>query len=142
LAGQGVPSRPGSAKSAAGIGGIGFQASSRGNKPWEEQHPEIAKFLGTMAETHSQQAPTFHSSIAFTRLTARSALDALKEEGFTADDLPSLSSMAEILNRCGYRLRKVVKAKPLKKIAETEAICENIKKKTRKPKTRMSGVLG
>jgi hypothetical protein len=38
--------------------------------------------------------------------------------------------MSDILNRTGYRLRKVVKAKPLKKIKETDDIFENIKKKT------------
>jgi hypothetical protein len=41
--------------------------------------------------------------------------------------------MAEVLNRMGYRLRKVVKAKPQKKIKETDAIFDNIKKKTKKP---------
>ena len=38
--------------------------------------------------------------------------------------------MAEVLNRQGYRLRNVVKAKPLKKLPQTDAIFENIKKKT------------
>jgi hypothetical protein len=37
--------------------------------------------------------------------------------------------MAEVLNRMGYRLRKVVKAKPQKKIKETDAIFDSIKKK-------------
>jgi hypothetical protein len=41
--------------------------------------------------------------------------------------------MAAVLNRLGFRLRKVVKAKPQKKIKETDAIFDNIKKKTRKP---------
>jgi hypothetical protein len=36
--------------------------------------------------------------------------------------------MAEVLNRMGYRLRKVLKAKPQKKIPETDAIFANIKK--------------
>jgi hypothetical protein len=38
--------------------------------------------------------------------------------------------MAEVLNRMGYRLRKVVKAKPRKKLKQTDAIFDNIKKKT------------
>lgn len=37
--------------------------------------------------------------------------------------------MAEILNRMGYRLRQVLKAKPQKKIPETNAIFENIQAK-------------
>jgi Rhodopirellula transposase DDE domain len=41
--------------------------------------------------------------------------------------------MAEVLNRMGYRLRKVVTAKPHKKIKETDAIFDNIKKKMKKP---------
>jgi hypothetical protein len=116
----------------------GFQSSRCGNKPWEEKHPDMAEYLCKIAENQSQQDPTFQSSIAFTRLTAQSALNALVEAGFSGSDLPSLSSMAEILNRLGYRLRKVVKAKPLKKIEETDAIFENIKKKTRKPKIKMA----
>ena len=37
--------------------------------------------------------------------------------------------MAAVLNRLGFRLRKVVKAKPQKKIDETDAIFANIEKK-------------
>ncbi len=37
--------------------------------------------------------------------------------------------MAEVLNRNGYRLRKVLKAKPQKKLPETDAIFANIKEK-------------
>ena len=44
--------------------------------------------------------------------------------------------MAEVLNRMGFRLRKVVKAKPQKKIKETDAIFDNIKKKTSKRRHR------
>ena len=36
----------------------------------------------------------------------------------------------------GFRLRKVVKAKPQKKIPETDAIFDNIKKKMPKPRYR------
>ena len=119
-----------------GIECIGLQSMNCGNKPWEEKHPEMAGFLCRLAESQSQQDPTFQSPMAFTRLTAQSALDALRDAGFSDGDLPSPSSMSMILNRLGYRLRKVVKAKPLKKVKETDAIFENVKKKTRKPKTR------
>ncbi len=37
--------------------------------------------------------------------------------------------MASLLNRLGFRLRKVLKAKPQKKIAQPEAIFENLKKR-------------
>ena len=58
---------------------------------------------------------------------------ALRDQGYGAEQLPSPSTMAAVLNRMGFRLRKVVKAKPQKKIKETDAIFDNIKKKTRKP---------
>ena len=41
--------------------------------------------------------------------------------------------MAEVLKRLGFRLRRVVKAKPQKKLKETEAIFDNMKKKMRTP---------
>lgn len=113
-----------------GIKCIGLQSNCCGNKRWEQKHPDIADFLFKTVESQSQQDPTFQTSIAYTRLTAQSALDALIETGFAKDNLPSSRSMSDILNRTGYRLRKVVKAKPLKKIKETDDIFENIKKKT------------
>jgi hypothetical protein len=64
-----------------------------------------------IAESQSPQDLTFQSPLAFTRLMAQSALGALKEAGFSDGDLPSLSGMPMILNRLGYRLRKVAKAK-------------------------------
>jgi hypothetical protein len=51
----------------------------------------------------------------YTRLIAASALSQLKEQEFSQEQLPSASTMAQVLNRMGYRLRKVVKAKPQKK---------------------------
>ena len=43
--------------------------------------------------------------------------------------MPSPSTMAEVLNRMGFRLRKVVQAKSQKKSKETDAIFDNIKKR-------------
>jgi hypothetical protein len=104
-------------------------AANSGRPRWEEKSPEAAQALLKLAEAHAQQDPTFETTLAYTRLTAAAALKALSEQGFDADQLPSPSTMASVLNRQGYRLRKVVKAKPLKKIKQTDAIFENIKKK-------------
>jgi len=40
--------------------------------------------------------------------------------------------MAAVLTRRGFRLRQVVKAKPPKKMAETDAICNNLDKKPKR----------
>jgi len=113
-----------------GIICLGAQSAYGGDKLWEEKHPNLARALWDLMEAHSQQDPTFRTSVSYTRLTAAKALEELRLQGFQAEQLPSLSNMAEILNRNGYRLRKVLKAKPLKKIPETDAIFDNIKKKT------------
>jgi len=119
-----------------GIMCLGAQSAFSGRKRWEDTHPEAAETLSRLAEAHAQQDPTFRTTLAYTRLTAKAALEALGAQGYSAEQLPSPSTMAEVLNRMGFRLRKVVKAKPQKKIAETDAIFANIEKKTRKQRSR------
>lgn len=99
-----------------GLTCLGAQAAYCGNKLWEEKYPEVAEALWTLAESHSQQDPTFRTALAYTRLTAAEALKQLRSQGFREEQLPSPSTMAEVLNRNGYRLRKVIKAKPQKKL--------------------------
>ncbi|AUB35219.1 Transposase [Nostoc flagelliforme CCNUN1] len=95
---------------------VGLQSTFSGAKRWKEKQPEVALSLQQLAESHAQQDPTFKTSLAYTRLTAASALKELKELGFSQDQLPGASTMAQVLNRMGYRLRKVLKAKPQKKL--------------------------
>ena len=119
----------GLAEKRSGIICLGAQSAFSGRKRWEEQHRQSAQALRQLADAHAQQDPTFRTSLTYTRLTAQSALQALREQGYSDEELPSPSTMAEVLNRMGYRLRKVVKAKPQKKIKETDAIFDNIKKR-------------
>ena len=119
----------GLAEKRTGIICLGAQSAFSGRKRWEDQHPQEAEALRQLAESHAQQDPTFRTSLTYTRLTAQAALAALREQGYSPDHLPSPSTMAAALNRMGFRLRKVVKAKPQKKIKETDAIFDNIKKK-------------
>jgi hypothetical protein len=121
----------GLAERRSGIICVGAQSAFSGRKRWEAQQPQAAQALRQLADAHAQQDPTFRTSLTYTRLTAQSALQTLREQGYTQQQLPSPSTMAEVLNRMGYRLRKVVKAKPQKKIKETDAIFDNIKKKMR-----------
>src|SRR5215468_8555892 len=123
----------GLAERRTGIICLGAQAACSGRKRWEERHPEVAEALRQLADAHAQQDPTLRTSLTSARLTAQAALQALREQGYSADQWPAPSTMAVVLNRMGFRLRKVVKAKPQKKIKETDAIFDNIKKKTSKP---------
>jgi hypothetical protein len=119
----------GLAERRTGIMCLGAQSAFSGRKPWEDTQPEAAAALWRLAEAHAQQDPTFRTTLAYTRLTAKAALEALRVQEYSEDQLPSPSTMAAVLNRMGFRLRKVVKAKPQKKIAETDAIFDNIEKK-------------
>ena len=89
-------------------------ARRRVYKLWEEKHPQVAQALWKLAEAHAQQDPSFRTTLSFTRLTAAEALKQLSAQGFADELLPSPSTMAEVLNRNGYRLRPVLKAKPQK----------------------------
>jgi hypothetical protein len=126
----------GLAERRTGIICLGAQAACSGRKRWEERHPQAAAALHQLADAHAQQDPTFRTSLTYTRLTAHAALEALTEQGYSPEQLPAPSTMAEVLNRLGFRLRKVVKAKPQKKLPETDAIFDNIKKKTSKRRHR------
>jgi len=119
----------GLAERRTGILCLGAQSAFSGRKRWEERHPQVAEALRQLADAHAQQDPTFRTSLTYTRLTAQAAGKALREQGYSEEQLPSPSTMAEVLNRMGFRLRKVVKAKPQKKIKETDAIFDNIKKR-------------
>ena len=112
-----------------GILCVSAKATFTGNKRWEERHPEAAAELCRLAEEHGQQDPSFRSTVVFTRLTAAEALRQLRQFGYSDEHLPAPGTMAKILNRLGYRLRRVVKAKPKKKVPETDAIFVNIKHK-------------
>jgi hypothetical protein len=70
--------------------------------------------------------------LSYTRLTAQKTIEGLRQQGIEEALLPAPSTMAVILNRLGFRLRNVVKSKPLKKVPETDAIFANVQKKTRK----------
>lgn len=126
----------GLAERRTGIMCLGAQSAFSGRKPWEDTQPEAAEALWRLAEAHAQQDPTFRTTLAYTRLTAKAALEALRAHEYSEDQLPSASTMATVLNRMGFRLRKVVKAKPQKKIAETDAIFANIEKKITKRSQR------
>jgi hypothetical protein len=97
-----------------GVVCLSAQSAFAGDKLWEEKHPEVANALWVLAQSHGQQDPSFRTTLSFTRLTAAQALAQLRAQGFAEPVLPAPSTMAEVLNRNGYRLRPVLKAKPQK----------------------------
>jgi len=101
--------------------------SARGNKKTEEKIPKLAEDIRSIVEPKSQADPHFQTTFAYTRITAKAVRQALIDEmGCTTDELPCENTIGNILNRLGYRLKRIQKTKPLKKIPETDAIFENV----------------
>src|SRR3954454_3743582 len=102
--------------------------SARGNRKTEAKLPALEADIRALAEPESQADPKFQSPFLYTRMTARAVRQALiARSGWTDEGLPHVNTIGEILNRLGYKLRRVQKAKPLKRIKETEAIFANVR---------------
>ena len=100
---------------------------ARGNQKTEVKKPQLKIDIIALAEPQSQTDPKFQTLFKYTRLTAKAIRIALiTEKGWQDKDLPCEKTMGAILNRLDYCLRRVQKAKPLKKIPETEAIFDNL----------------
>lgn len=101
--------------------------SAKGSRPSEEKDPQLAADIRAIVEPHTQADPELKSSRRYTNLSAAEVVQALKDPyGYADDRLPSERSMRDILNRMGYRLKRIQKAKPLKKTKDTDAIFANV----------------
>jgi hypothetical protein len=71
----------GLAERRTGLMCLGAQSAGSGRRRWEDAHPQVAEALHQQAEAHAQQAPTFRTLLAYTRLTATGALEGLRAPG-------------------------------------------------------------
>src|SRR5664280_2069886 len=100
---------------------------ARGNKKTEVKNPQLEVDIVALAEPQSQTDPKFQTMFKYTRITAKAMREALiMEKDWRDEDLPCEKTIGTILNRLGYCLRRVQKAKPLKKIPETDDIFDNL----------------
>ncbi len=101
--------------------------AGRGNRRTEDTWPQLEADIRVLAEPVSQADPTFQTPFAFTRITAKAVRQALMtEKGYTDAELPCENTIGNILNRLDYRLKRLQKIKPRKKLPETDAIFANI----------------
>jgi len=102
-----------------------FQAHGRRRK--EDQNPQLAQDIRAIVEPQTYTDPELRTSRRYSNLSAAEVLTALTiTKGYRADDLPRERTMRDILNRMGYRLKRIQKGKPLKKTKETDAIFANV----------------
>jgi hypothetical protein len=101
---------------------------AKGALPSEVKDPQLAADVRSIVEPHTQADPELKSSRRYTNLSAREVLLALRsQKGYTDDRLPSERSMRDILNRLGYRIKRIQKARPLKKTRDTDAVFDNVR---------------
>lgn len=99
------------------------QYQARGRKKAEEHLPKLLEDIGEIVDEASQIDATFQSMRLYTRLSAKEVRKQLIEQkGYTDDELPCEETIRNKLNELGYHLKPVQKSRPLKKIAETDAI--------------------
>ena len=91
-----------------------FQA--RGRHKTEEQRPELVQEIRECVEPESQADPKFQTPVAYTRMTAKAVRKRLLGKETDGErHVPAERTVYDILNRLGYRLRRVRKSKPQKK---------------------------
>jgi transposase len=102
--------------------------TARRRPRWEDRDAQRAADMRELVEPHTQVDPELKSSRRYSNGSAAEVLEALQtRKGYAADDLPSVRTMRDILNRMGYRLKRIQKGKPLQKTAQTDAIFDNVK---------------
>lgn len=95
-------------------------------------YPELENDIKVIIEGRLYTDPHFETEQLFCSLTIDQIMEELiKKEKYKLGFI-SRSSLANLLNKMGYNLKKVKRTKPLKKIEETDAIFENVKLKKEK----------
>jgi transposase len=101
--------------------------NARGCKKTEYHLPNIIEDIKDIVDSQSQTDPKFDSRRLFTRLTTKKVREQLiDQKKYFDEELPTNQVINTMINKLGYNMKKVQKVKPLKKIAETDAIFEKL----------------
>jgi len=107
--------------------GIEDRFGQRGRRRTEEHLPNLLEDICSIVEPLGQTDPTFRSTRIYSPLRAEEVrIRLLTQHGYKDAELPCTRTLRTKLNDLGYRLRKVRKCRPLKKIPETDAIFEEV----------------
>lgn len=89
--------------------------SARQKPKTEEKYPGMLTAIQEILDPQSQAEPRLRTALLYTHITAQAVFNALREKGWTAEQLPTVRTISNILYRHNYRLRTVVKTKVQKK---------------------------
>src|SRR5512142_308516 len=100
--------------------------AARGRQRCEQKDPQLAADIHAIVEPHTHADPELKSSRRYTNLSAAEVRQALIDQGYPRQGLPSERTMRDILNRMNYRLKRIRKGQPLKETDQTDAIFANV----------------
>ncbi len=100
--------------------------AARGRQRSEQKDPQLAADIRAIVEPHTYTDPELKSARRYTNLSAAAVRQALIDRGYPQEELPSVRTLRDILNRLNYRLKRIQKGKPLKKTQQTDAIFANV----------------
>jgi hypothetical protein len=92
------------------------ELSARQKPKTEEKYPGILNDIQEIMDPQSQAEPRLRTTLLYTNITAQAVFNALREKGWSDDELPTVRTISNILSRHNYRLRTVVKTKVQKKL--------------------------
>jgi len=98
-----------------------------GRQRIETKLPHLLEDIRSIVDPQTQTDPSFKSTRLYTRISAAEVRRQLiAQKGYQDEALPSAETIRCRLNAMGYTLKRVVKAKPQKRIPETNAIFEQM----------------
>lgn len=114
---------------------------ARGRHLAEKKLPNLLEDLKSILDPQSQTDPSFKTTKLYTKLTVKEIRRQLiQDKNYTEEELPTNQTLNTKINQLGYKLKKVRKVKPLKKIKETDAIFDNLLETHKAYKDMLSAV--
>lgn len=113
----------------SGIECVDGRRGATGRKPAEAHLPNLLTDIRDLVDSQSQTDARFRTHRLYTRMSAAEVRRQLKEQkGYRQDELPSEETLRCKLNMLGFHPVRVQKTQVKKKLPETDAIFEQIKR--------------
>jgi Rhodopirellula transposase DDE domain len=85
----------------------------RGRQKSEEKLPNLEADIKSLVDGKAQADPKMKSRFAYTQMSARAVREALiVEKGYQAEKIVTRQTIGTVMNRLGYRLKKLKKQNP------------------------------
>lgn len=100
-----------------------------GRKRAEEHDPMLLEDIEAVVFPTGQTDPTFKSTRVYSPITAKEVrMRLIRDKGYCDQTLICERSLRSKLNALGYRPMRIAKCQPLKRIAETDAIFDEVQR--------------